>query len=50
MTEEQLKVQNRHFMELALRVLLRLESEKDVEAKCLVHDLKSLLFQRLFAQ
>lgn len=50
MNEEELKVQNRYFMELALRLLLRLEMEQDVEAKHLVHDLKSLLFQRLFTK
>lgn len=50
MNEDELKVQNRYFMELALRLLLRLEMEQDVEAKRLVHDLKSLLFQRLFTK
>lgn len=50
MNEDEMKVQNRYFMELALRLLLRLEMEQDIEAKRLVHDLKSLLFQRLFTK
>ena len=50
MNEDEMKVQNRYFMELALRLLLRLETEQDIEAKRLVHDLKSLLFQRLFTK
>ena len=47
---EDLATQNRFFMVLAVRLLMRLELEHDMEAKRLVQDLKSLLFQRLFSK